>query len=94
MLFDETQPPALIDFSPYWRPAAYAAAIVVADALVWEGADAGILNALSHTDDFGQYLLRALIFRAVSDWILYQNDRAAGPRQNDPTPLQSTSPAR
>lgn len=70
VLFDESLPPAIIDFAPYWRPAAFASAIVVADALVWEGADASILAAVSHIGDFGQYLLRAIIYRAVTDWIL------------------------
>jgi len=84
VLFDEPRPPALIDFSPYWRPTAYACAIVVADALVWEGADAGILMAVSHIDDFGQFLLRALIFRTVTDWLGGQTDGASGPSQDDP----------
>jgi uncharacterized protein (TIGR02569 family) len=70
VLFDDELPPAIIDFSPYWRPVTYAAAIVIADALVWEGADHQILRAVSHVDDFGQYLARALIFRIVTDWIL------------------------
>lgn len=70
VLFDDTLPPAVIDFAPYWRPVAFASAIVVADALVWEGADASILAAVSHIDDFGQYLVRALVYRAVTEWIL------------------------
>jgi hypothetical protein len=28
-----------------------------------------ILAAVSHISDFGQYLLRAIIYRAVTDWI-------------------------
>jgi|SRR5580704_9202117 uncharacterized protein (TIGR02569 family) len=77
VLFHDQLPPAVIDFSPYWRPAAYASAIVVADALVWEGADARILEAVSHVEDFGQYLVRALIFRAVTDCILGKDAPAA-----------------
>jgi uncharacterized protein (TIGR02569 family) len=69
VLFHDQLPPAIIDFTPYWRPAAYAAAIVVADALVWEGADARLLGTVSHLDDFGQYLVRALVFRKLTDWI-------------------------
>jgi hypothetical protein len=38
VLFHDGLPPAIIDFTPYWRPVGYASAIVVADALVWEGA--------------------------------------------------------
>ncbi len=74
VLFDDQLPPAIIDFSAYWRPVPYAAAIVVADALVWEGADRRILHAVRHFDDFGQYLVRALIFRIVTDWIAAEDE--------------------
>jgi uncharacterized protein (TIGR02569 family) len=67
VLFDDQLPPAVIDFSPYWRPTPFASAIVVADALVWEAADENILGAVAHVEDFAQYLLRALIYRAVTD---------------------------
>src|SRR5205814_7462370 len=70
VLFDDRLPPAVIDFSPYWRPTAFAAAIVVADALVWEGAQADILAAVAHVEDFAQYLLRALIYRVVAAELL------------------------
>jgi len=72
VLFHDRLPPAIIDFSAYWRPVAFASAIVVADALVWEGADARLLDAVSTIDHFGQYLIRALIYRAVTDWLLGQ----------------------
>ena len=78
VLFHDELPPAIIDVSPYWRPTTYASAIVVADALVWEDADSRILDAVSHLEDFGQYLIRALIFRVVTDWILARDDPAAG----------------
>jgi len=83
VLFDRLQPPAIIDFSPYWRPTAYASAIVVADALVWEGADRKVLDAVSHIDEFGQYLVRALIFRAVTDWIFRQEESANSAAEDD-----------
>jgi uncharacterized protein (TIGR02569 family) len=82
VLFHDQLPPAVIDFSPYWRPGAFASAIVVADALVWEGAGSQILAAVSHVDDFGQYLVRALIYRKVTDWMLTR-DRPAEPAAND-----------
>ena len=82
VLFHAALPPAIIDFAPYWRPAPFAAAIVVADALVWEGADDSILAVVGHLDNFGQYLVRALIYRAVTEWILgvgdSQNSASAG----------------
>jgi len=83
VLFDCPQPPAIIDFSPYWRPTAYASAIVIADALVWEGADRQLLDAVAHIRDFGQYLVRALIFRAVTDRIISQEDPANSAAEDD-----------
>ena len=67
VLFHDLLPPAIIDLAPYWRPTGYASAIVVGDALVWEGADERVLDAVAHIEDFPQYLLRALIYRAVTD---------------------------
>jgi uncharacterized protein (TIGR02569 family) len=83
VLFDSPQPPAIIDFSPYWRPTGYATAIVIADALVWEGADRQVLDAATHIRNFGQYLVRALIFRAVTDWILSQEEPANSAADDD-----------
>jgi len=67
VLFAPGLPPAVIDFSPYWRPTAFASAVVVGDALAWEGADESLLDAVAHVDDFPQFLLRALIYRIVVD---------------------------
>ncbi len=77
VLFHRHLPPAIIDFSAYWRPVAFASAVVVADALVWEGADARLLDTVSHVDDFGQYLIRALIYRAVTEWLIREDDPPA-----------------
>lgn len=83
VLFDSARPPAIIDFSPYWRPTGYASAIVIADALVWEGAGRQVLDAVTHIGDFGQYLVRALIFRAVTAWIAGQEDPANSTPEDD-----------
>ena len=66
VLFANNLPPAVIDLSPYWRPITFASAIVVADALVWEGADESLPATFDHLPSFDQYLVRALIFRLVS----------------------------
>jgi uncharacterized protein (TIGR02569 family) len=87
VLFDDRLAPAIIDLSPYWRPAGYASAIVVADALVWEGADAGVLRAVGHIGEFGQHLVRALIFRLVSDWLVTEGESSAGGVDGDPWEL-------
>ena len=74
VLFAAGFPPAVIDFSPYWRPPGVASAIVVGDALVWEGADDSLLSAVAHVPDFPQLLLRALIYRAVVDALFRQDE--------------------
>lgn len=79
VLFADGLPPAVIDFSPQWRPPGFASAVVVGDALLWEGADERLLAAVSHVDDFPQLLVRALIFRAVVDALF----RSAAPQRPD-----------
>jgi uncharacterized protein (TIGR02569 family) len=66
VLFAEGQPPAVIDFSPYWRPPAFGEAIVVGDAVLWHGADLTLLDEVD-VDASGRatYMVRALIFRLV-----------------------------
>jgi uncharacterized protein (TIGR02569 family) len=66
LLFADALPPAVIDLSMYWRPTAFATAIVVADALVWEGADESLLDSVGDVDDIGQMLIRALLYRLVA----------------------------
>lgn len=63
VLFAGEAPPAIIDFTAYWRPAEWAAAVVVVDALAWGGADEGILQRWSHLPEWPQSLLHALLFR-------------------------------
>jgi uncharacterized protein (TIGR02569 family) len=84
VLYDDALPPAIIDFSPYWRPVPFAAAVVVADALVWQGADASLLAAVRHIGNFGQYLLRALIYRAVTDEVFRRDGQGTGGSRPDP----------
>ena len=83
VLFADGLPPAVIDFSPYWRPPGFATAIVVADALVWEGAGVELLDSFATMPSFGQFLLRALIYRAVTDG-LFLGDEPRRPDDSDP----------
>lgn len=73
VLFDDRLPPAILDLSPYHRPRDFASAIVVADALVWEGADETLVRAFRADRDFPQYLVRALIYRIVTDRLFRRN---------------------
>lgn len=63
VLFHPSAEPAIVDFVPYWRPAEWAAAVVVVDALAWGGADTGLIDRWAHLPEWPQMLLRALLFR-------------------------------
>jgi uncharacterized protein (TIGR02569 family) len=67
VLFTAGQPPAVIDFSPYWRPAGYALAVAAVDLLAWSAAAPGILDELADEEDIDQLLIRALTFRLVTE---------------------------
>lgn len=72
VLFAPQLPPAVIDISPYFRPADFSIAIMVIDALVYEGADISILNLCQGFKDFDQLLMRALA-RRILEYIGHQN---------------------
>jgi uncharacterized protein (TIGR02569 family) len=63
VLFAPGLPPAVIDFSPYWRPPLYAEAVVAADALCWYGADASVLGLVGVS---AEAVGRALLFRMAT----------------------------
>ena len=69
---NDTLPPAIIDFSPFFRPAAYAEAIVAADLLMWRKGTLADLRALDPEDRLlaspgrVQLLVRATLFRLVT----------------------------
>jgi prepilin-type processing-associated H-X9-DG protein len=65
VLFADGLPPAVIDFSPYWRPPELALGVVVADAIVWEGADLSLIDACTQVPDFIQHLARAELRRII-----------------------------
>jgi aminoglycoside phosphotransferase (APT) family kinase protein len=67
VLFAAGQPPAVIDFSPSWRPAGYALAVAAVDLLTWSRAPADILDELADEDGIDQLLLRALVWRLVTE---------------------------
>ncbi|NUL06406.1 TIGR02569 family protein [Streptomyces lunaelactis] len=66
VLFEPGHPPAIIDWPPYWRPAAWASAVVAVDALCGHGAEPELLDRWSHLPDWCQLLVRALIFRIAT----------------------------
>ncbi len=65
VLFAPGLAPAVIDFSPYWRPVVYAQAIVVVDALLYRGAPSSTMDLLEDPAST-EYLARAWLFRAAT----------------------------
>ncbi|WP_130341929.1 TIGR02569 family protein [Herbihabitans rhizosphaerae] len=63
MLFDGDEAPGITDFTPFFRPAEWAAAVIVVDAIAWGGADDGLVSRWSHLSEWPQMVLRALLFR-------------------------------
>ena len=66
VLFDHAGRPVVIDFSPYWRPAEWASAVVAIDAYEWEGAGPDALTWLDDIDPSCQLLLRAAVYRIAT----------------------------
>ncbi len=62
MLYKAGEPLAVIDFSPYWRPAAYAEALFCVDAVLWERAPWSLVTP---TPTFLQLTVRAALRRLV-----------------------------
>jgi uncharacterized protein (TIGR02569 family) len=67
VLYEPGLPPAIIDWAPYWRPTSWAAAVAVVDALCWHGADEELVRRWSHLAEWSQMLLRALLYRMITD---------------------------
>jgi uncharacterized protein (TIGR02569 family) len=63
VLFALNQAPALIDIAPYWRPAGYAIAMMLADGIAWEGSKLSTLALARDEPYIGQLLLHAVMFR-------------------------------
>ena len=74
VLFAPGQPPAVIDFSPYWRPVGLALAVAAVDALTWSGADPAILDQLGGEPELGQLLARAHVYRLVTEVVFRRAD--------------------
>ena len=72
VLLLEEDPPAIIDFSPYWRPVEFAVGIIIADAIVWEGADLSLVEIGSKLSNFHQHLIRAELRRIIEIETLHQ----------------------
>lgn len=72
ILFHETLPPVVIDFSLDYRPREYAEAILIADSIVWENGGEEAYSLLPPHSE--QILLRACLFRLVTKALLKPQD--------------------
>jgi uncharacterized protein (TIGR02569 family) len=63
VLLTNGRPPAVIDWPPYWRPAEFANAIAVTDAVTFRGAPMSLLDEWATGPDWQQLLIRALLYR-------------------------------
>ena len=67
VLYEPGLPPAIIDWAPYWRPGAWAAAVAAVDAMCWHGAGEEVLDRAEQFEEWAQMLVRALLFRMITD---------------------------
>ena len=66
VLLDARGVPVVIDVAPYWRPALWAEAVCVLDAVRWHGADAAVMRRWVGGAR-RQAMVRAGLFRLLSD---------------------------
>lgn len=67
VFFDDAGVPVILDVSPYLRPREWAGAIVIADAVLWNGADLSLARSFAGDSQHRDLLARALIFRLVAE---------------------------
>jgi len=79
VLFAGTAAPGITDITPYWRPAPWAAGVVVVDALAWGEADDGLIERWDALPEWPQMLLRALMFRLAVHALHPRSTAAAFP---------------
>lgn len=70
VLFADGVSPAVIDFSPLYRPAGLPLAIVAVDALMWHRARPEVLGQLASEQELDQLLARALVYRLVTEVVM------------------------
>jgi uncharacterized protein (TIGR02569 family) len=77
VLFDGEAAPGVVDFTPYYRPGEWGAAVAAVDALTWGDAEAGLLHRWSHLPHWSQLLLRAILFRLAMNALHPRSTRAS-----------------
>ena len=66
VLLTDAGTPAVIDWAPYARPAAFALAVASGDAVRWEGVPVAFLDDWADVPQWYQLLARALVYRLAT----------------------------
>lgn len=69
VFFEPAGVPVILDVSPYLRARRWAVAIVVADAVLWSGADVALAESFASNPTDRDLFARALIFRMIAEQI-------------------------
>lgn len=86
VLFADPAAPGIIDFTPYWRPAGFGLAVVVADAVAWHGAGRGLLAEFHRYEpaESRSMVARAALFRLLTaDRLAPETGDPAGYRRSN-----------
>ncbi len=67
VMFADGLPPAVIDWPVYFRPADWALAVAVVDALTWHGATVALVARWADRVEWDQLLVRALMYRIATN---------------------------
>jgi hypothetical protein len=70
-------PPAVIDLSLYARPVEWSVAVLAVDLVAFAEAPIELLHTISPDPAFPQHLVRALLFRLITDDLLGESPRPA-----------------
>ena len=87
MLFAPGQPPGIIDIAPYWHPADYAIAMLVADGIAWSNAPLNLLAHVASWPQMDQLLIRAVLFRLYVGFLFHGGESGAERRASPYWPV-------
>lgn len=78
VLLDDDRVPTVIDWPPYYRPVAFARAVMLTDAITFRGAPVSLLTRWATGPDWAQILVRALLYRLGPTGIFALHRRLMG----------------
>jgi len=87
LLFAPGKPPGIIDVAPYWHPADYGVAVLIADGIAWSHAPLGLLANVADRPEMDQLLIRAVLFRLYVGYLFRGGEAAAEKRASAYAPV-------